>query len=125
MIKALELRTALQTFLKTLHARVYFDVAPDDAVYPYVVFSLPNSIDSGSLEKFFVDVDVWDDKTDTTALETLIGTIDNALHGKAIIVDDVMSIIFWRENRLAPRDDDPRLHRRKYIYQARTYQKYY
>ncbi len=125
MIKALELRTALQTFLKTLHARVYFDVAPDDAVYPYVVFSLPNSIDSGSLEKFVVDIDAWDDNNDTTDLETLICTIDNAVHGKAIIVEDKMSITLWRENRLAPRDNDPRLIRRKYVYQARTYQKYY
>jgi hypothetical protein len=125
MIKFLELRTALQTLLKTLHARVFFNVAPDNAAFPYVVFDLPNSIDSGTLENFVLDIDVWDNAADTTALETLIGTIDESLHKKSIIVTDKIGIILYRNNRLTLTDEDPHIRRRKYIYQARTYQKYY
>lgn len=124
MIKFLELRTELQSILKTLHARVFFNVAPDDAVFPYVVFDFPNSVDSGTLENYVLDIDAWDDSTDTTALETLIGTIDNALHQKAIMLDGKMGFVIYRENRLTLRDDDPRIRRRKYVYQVRTYQKY-
>jgi len=127
MIKFVELRTSIQTVLKAMHDRVFFQVAPvapDNVVFPYIVFDLPNSVDSGSLETFILDVDVWDVATDTTALETLIGTIDNALHQKSIMINDVMGFVIYRENRLTLVDDDPRIRRRKYIYQARTYQKY-
>ena len=125
MIKFLELRTAIQTLLKTLHARVFFQVASDKAEFPYVVFDLPNSVDSGALENFVLDIDVWDVNADTTALETLINTIDEALHKKTILIEDKMGITLYRENRLTLTDDDPNIRRRKYTYQARTYQKYY
>jgi len=125
MIKFIELRTALQTLLKTLHARVFFNVAPDTVVFPYIVFDIPNSMNDGVLETFVIDIDVWDIEADTTALETLVGTIDNALHRNTIYIDDKMGITLHRENRLIIHDDDPRIRRRKYVYQARTYQKYY
>lgn len=125
MIKIIEMRTALQTLLKTLHTRVFFNVAPDNAVFPYIVFDFPNSIDSGALETFVVDIDCWDDDKDTTVLETLIDTIDQEIHKKTIFLNDKMGIKLYRENRLSLTDDDPRIRRRKYVYQARTYQKYY
>ena len=125
MIKFYELRTAIQTLLKTLHPRVFFQVAKENAVYPYVVFDLPNSVDSGTLENFVLDVDVWDVNTDTTVLETLINTIDEALHKRTIVIDKKMAFVIYRENRLTLTDDEPSIRRRKYIYQVRTYQKYY
>ena len=124
MITYLELRTEIQRILKTLHPRVFFNVAPDDAVFPYVVFDLPNSVDSGDLENYVMDIDVWDTNTDTTTLETLIGTIDNALHRKSIVLGGKMGFVIYRENRLTLTDDDKRIRRRKYIYQVRTYQEY-
>ena len=96
MITFLELRTEMQRILKTLHPRVFFNVAPDNAVFPYVVFDLPNSVDSGDLENFVLDIDVWDTNTDTTTLETLIGTIDNALHRKSIVLDGKMGFVIYR-----------------------------
>ena len=125
MIKFLEIRIAIQTLLKTLHSRVFFHVAPDTAIMPYIVFDFPNSVDSGILENFVLEVDLWDDNTDTTTLETLIDTIDAALHKKSILVSDKIGIVIYRDNRLTLTDDDPRIQRRKYIYQSRTYQKYY
>lgn len=125
MIKFSELRTEMQRILKTLHSRVFFQVATDKAVKPYVVFDFPNSVDSGTLENFVLDIDVWDDNLDTTTLETLIDTIDDTLHKKSILLSDKMGIVIYRENRLTLTDDDPRIRRRKYTYQARTYQKYY
>ena len=124
MITFLELRREIQKILKTLHARVFFSVAPSDAVFPYVVFDLPNSVDSGDLENFVLDIDVWDVATNTTTLETLIGTIDNALHRKSVMLDGKMGFVIYRENRLVLTDDDKRIRRRKYIYQVRTYQEY-
>jgi len=125
MIKFMELRTSIQTLLKTLHSRVFFNVAPDKAVFPYVVFSIPNSFMDGVLETFVLDIDVWDDKTDTTELETLIGTINNAIHRNTITITDKMGFTIHLENRLILQDDDPRIQRRKYVYQIRSYQNQY
>lgn len=125
MIKMIELRKALETILKTSASNVYYQKAPKTAVMPYVVFDYPNSVDFGTLENFVLDIDVWDDAVDTTALETLIDSIDISLHKIQIMVTDKVAIIPYRENRMAPIDDDERINRRKYVYQVRTYLKTY
>jgi hypothetical protein len=131
MVKMIEIRKALKTALKAIHpniivdgesvSRVHYQDAPDDAVYPYLVYVLPNSNDDGTLEQLFLDVDGWDNSTNTTALETLMDSADKALHRKTVVVGN-LSMTLYRESRLALEDDDKRLRRRKYIYQVRTYE---
>lgn len=123
MIKVLEIRTALMTILKAVHSRTFFGVAPDDAIMPYVVVDMPNSVDGDSLENFVLDVDIWDDDQDTTTLETLANSIDTSLHKKTILVTDKVGFVIYRENRLNLTDDDPRIRRRKYVYQLRSFEK--
>ena len=119
-----ELRGQIQTLLKTINDNVFFMVAKDDATFPYIVFDLPNSIDSGHLENFVFDIDVWDDSTDTTALETLCSSIDSVIHQHTIVVNNSFGVVFYRDSRLTLTDEDPRVRRRKYTYQARVYQNY-
>ena len=124
MIKVIEIREIIQTALKFVHSRVYFESAPDTAVFPYLVYDLPNSNDDGTLEQFILDVDAWDTSSgDTTGLETLIDSADKSLHRKTITVDDNLAVTFYRENRLTLTDDDPNIERRKYIYQVRTFER--
>jgi hypothetical protein len=121
MAKMIEIRKAILTQLKTIHPRVYFQRAPTSAVYPYLVYNLPNSTDDGTLENFVLDVDAWDNSTNTTAIETLIDSADDVLHRKTVIVG-ALSMTLYRENRLVLEDDDVSLLRRKYIYQVRVYE---
>jgi hypothetical protein len=121
MIKVIELRKAILSYLKGKHPRVYFQDAPETATFPYLVYDLPNSSDDGSLERFVMDIDGWDDSKDTTALETLMDSVDKELHRKSVMLQN-MAVTFYRENRLSLTDDDPRIRRRKYIYQIRTHE---
>jgi hypothetical protein len=121
MIKTVELRKAIQASLKSIHARVYFQHAPDKTTYPYVVYDLPNSTDDGLMERFVLEVDGWDDSKDTNGIETLMNSVDSKLHRKVLVVNGELALIFYRENRLSLPDDDPRIRRRKYVYQIRTY----
>ena len=125
MIKVIEIRKMIKTQLKTIHPRVYYRTAPDTAVFPYLVYDLPNSTDDGTLEQFFLDVDAWDRPSngDTTIVEILIDSADKSLHRKTITVDDNLAVTFYRENRLALTDDDPNIKRRKYTYEVRTFER--
>lgn len=121
MNKLLELRGILQTYFKLKHSRVYFQQAPDNATYPFVVYDLPNSIDDGAMENFVLDIDVWDNSPNTTVLETLASDIDTGLH-RITIVSNGLGATFYRENRQAMLDDDSRLRRRRLTFQIRTHE---
>ena len=124
MIKVIEIREIIQTALKSVHSRVYYRSAPDTAVFPYLVYDLPNSTDDGTLEQFVLDVDAWDSTNgDTTGLETLIDNADKSLHRKTIIVGGDLAVTFYRESRLTLTDDDPNIKRRKYTYEVRTFER--
>ena len=71
MDRVTTIRTAIGAILAAV-GNVHYEDAPESAVYPYLVFNLPNSIDSGTLEQFVLDVDGWDDDTNTTTLEALM-----------------------------------------------------
>ena len=123
-MKIIKLRTALTPILKEVHPKVYYEKVSSKATFPYIVFNFPNSTDDGSLEQFVLDVDAWDDPEDgdTTILETLISNIDQILNRRTISIGNIRATIY-RDNRLVLEDDDPRIRRRKYIYQVRTYEK--
>jgi hypothetical protein len=116
----IKIRTDIQNFLNSKHERVYYQHAPDDAIYPFIVYDLPNSTDNGTMENFVLEIDAWDDKTDTIPLESLIGTIDEGLHRRSVVTEGI-SLTFYRENRLSLTDPDKRLRRRQYVYQIRVH----
>ena len=124
MIKVIEIRKIINIALKNIHPRVYYRTAPGTAVFPYLVYDLPNSTDDGTLEQFVLDVDAWDTSSgDTTGLETLIDSADKSLHRKTITVGDNLAVTFYRETRLTLTDDDPNIKRRKYTYEVRTFER--
>lgn len=116
----IEIRKALSTYLKTLHTRVYFQIAPTDAIYPYIIYDLPNSFSDGEGgEVVTLDIDGWDSNItgDTTIIENLMKTI-NVLDKKTLTTDEIV-VTFYLENKIPLLDDDKAIKRRKYIYQGR------
>lgn len=123
MITLIEIRKAIMSALLGAHPRIYSEVAPDDAVFPYITYDFSDSIDDGTLERFELDLDGWDAPAagNTTALETMMDAADKALHRKTLVIDNDLSMTFYRENRRNLRDDDPRIFRRQNTYQIRVH----
>ncbi|MBT2722314.1 DUF3168 domain-containing protein [Bacillus sp. ISL-46] len=118
----INLRKALISYLKGIHPRVFYQAAPDKAVYPYIVVNFPNSSDDGEFQELFIlDIDGWDRTGDTTTLENLMVSI-NGLNKKTLMADD-LAVTFYLDRKLALTDPEPLIKRRKYIYQARLYKR--
>lgn len=116
----IDLRKLLVTYLKILHPRVYFQVAPENAVFPYITYDIPSIIcDGEGFEVATIDIDGWDlnNTGDTTIIENLMATI-NALDKKNLSNENI-SIFFFLDNKLAIIDEDKRIKRREYTYQCR------
>lgn len=124
MVKMIEVRRHLQTLAKAATSHVYYQKAPEDAVFPYAVLDIPNSTDDGTLERLILDVDGWGSYEDTAPLENMMDAIDKLFHRKTITITsgtEQLVISIYRENRLTFDETERRIHRRRYIYQVRTY----
>ncbi|OIJ12658.1 hypothetical protein BKP37_12710 [Anaerobacillus alkalilacustris] len=124
------LRETLQSLLKSIHpdiivgeesiSRVYFQYSSSKAIFPYIVYDLPNSFTDEEQEIFNLDMDIYDNQSDSTNLEQLTNLFWKKLHYYSYI-DDNIQFTIYRENRLPPFDEDKRLKRRKLIFQLRYY----
>lgn len=121
----IELRKALHKHLKTIHTRVYFQQAPDNAQFPYLVYNMPSLNDDGEGHQLItLDIDGWDAPSDgdTTALETLMAEVNTGMNKKTLVTD-TFSVAFYLESKLSLEDDDPLIKRRKYVYQGRLFER--
>lgn len=116
----IKLRTELNKILKSIHPRVYYMKASDTAIFPYIVYDLPQSYFEDNLEVFNLDIDIWDNNVDTTELENLAQSIWNALN-KYYHIDENIQFAIYRESRHTLEDDDPRIRRRTLIFNIRYY----
>lgn len=116
MNKLLEL--ILQT-LKTKHDRVYHEVAPDNAEYPYIVFNVSDGFKSHRDDLTLI-IDIWDRNNSSMGIEDLTDSIDNLLD-KANIHNEFVLTTFYRQTRMKVEDPDTKLKRRQLRFNAQTY----
>ena len=119
--RVLKLRRFLEATLADVHPRIWYEAAPDDAVYPFLVYSLDESFDDGSVETVNLVIDGWDAPVngDTTELEEIMGKVDNTLH-RLNAGDDELFFIFYRSNRRTIHDPDRRLRRRQLEFETKV-----
>ena len=117
------LRKLLHPYLKSIHPRVYFQDAPDDAQFPYLTYDFTQITNDGEgFETVALDIDGWDMPAngDTTALETLMQTVNDALNKKTLTAEG-LAVTFYLDRKIPLRDDNKDIRRRKYIYEARLF----
>lgn len=120
----IELRRALHSYLRSIHPRVYFQRAPDTAQFPYITYSFEMIPDGEGFELVVLDIDGWDmpDDGDTTGLEGLMSDVKRSMDKKTLTTDDLV-VSFYLDRKLALEDDNPKIIRRKYVYQGRLFER--
>lgn len=117
----IELRKVISSELKKYHNKVYYHNASKDQSFPYVVYNFPNSFMNDDQEVFNLDVDIWDNKDDTTELETIACNIWRGLH-RYRYIDENIQFSIYRDNRLPPLDEgEKNIKRRKLIFEVRYF----
>lgn len=125
------LRELLHPYLKLIHPRVYFQDAPDNAQFPYLVYDFTQVTDDGEgFETVAVDIDGWDMPVngDTTVLESLMEAVNGngdaknptGLNKKTLAAEG-LAVTFYLDRKIPLRDDNKDIRRRKYIYEARLF----
>lgn len=120
----------LYTVLSQSQKPIYFEQAPvKDPItqlapkYPYIVFKLPDSLNVESdRQDYSLIIDLWDNKADTTALETLTSDVDKLLY-RLRETDETQFLMFERENRLMIPDEYSSIKRRQLQYTVKQYER--
>lgn len=129
----IELRQILQSYLESIHSNVFFQLAPENTPFPYVIFDFLPSINISEHHEIVpVDIDVWDlpINNDTTVIETLISSINGdgnisdptGLNKKTFETEN-MAVSFYLESKLTLQADNKQLKRRKYSYLAKIFER--
>lgn len=121
VIRPIELRKIMNRVMGAVHSRIYYEDAPSEPTYPYIVYLFPDTDDQDNLETFMMEVDAWDKPSNgsTIAVEELIGQIDHVLNRKTFSSNGMFFSIY-RESRRTINDPDKNLKRRQYEYQIRV-----
>jgi archaellum biogenesis ATPase FlaH len=118
----IDIRNVIVNKLKTIHPRVYFLKSSSTASFPYLVYDVNITNLEDGLQLVTLDVDGWDNVSDTTALEQLMDKVKDTLNTQTVIVDK-LAVTFYLDRMTTLVDDDPTLNRRKYIFEGRLYER--
>jgi hypothetical protein len=118
----INVRKAIHANLKAVHPQLYFMKASNTATFPYLIYQIEITNIGDDMQMVTLDVDGWDDNNDTTELEVMMDKVKQSLN-KQIMITDSLAMFLDLDRRLTLADSDPRLNRRKYIFNGRLYER--
>ena len=122
-----DLKRLVQNKLKTVTAKVYHELADDNAVYPHIVFNF-RRIDLGDLSRqdYILEVDVWDKLSGTNkstqTIDNLADSVEKLLQAENLPQDYILPTFYLidRQNVL---DEDKQIRHRKIQFQVQNYER--
>lgn len=116
-----ELKKFLQTKLKTIANKVYYEQADDDALYPHIVFNF-RTIDLGDLSRqdYILEIDLWDKGLDTNAIDKMADDVENLLQGQNLPQTGILPT-FYLYDRKSILDPDKDIKHRLIRFQIQNY----
>ena len=122
-----DLKALVWTKLKTVTAKVYFELADDDSIYPHIVFNF-RRIDLGDLyrQDYVLEVDVWDKITDTnqttTRINNLTDSVEKLLQAENLPQENILPTFYLMDEQDVL-DEDKKIRHRKIQFQVQNYER--
>lgn len=118
-----DLKALIQTQLKTLTNKVYFEQAEDGALYPHIVFDF-REVNLGDLSRqdYILEVNVWTKGYDTTAADELADKVEDLLQAKNLPQTRILPT-FYKIDRKSIIDQDKDIKHRMVRFQIQNYVK--
>lgn len=117
----------MQAFLELINGilngiiQTYLQEAPQGTSYPYATYEINPSDREFQRDLIILEINVWDNTTDTTNLETTVENIEKALDRFKYYEKDVLQTSIYLMNRSMVADPDPLIKRRQLLFQCKTY----
>jgi hypothetical protein len=120
---------SITQYLKNKCPRVYSPEAPEGAKFPYLTYDTPTTFDMSPGENIILEIDIWDDKQDTTALENLMEAIDGngnvlnptGLNRATFYVQGSFVATLYKDEKFNVPDADKKIKRRQLRYECKIY----
>ncbi len=119
--KTISLRTELQMLFKTLTNGVYYEQAPDDAAYPYLVYELSELFSNDGKTVFQLEVNLLDYGEDSFAIETLADDIQTALN-KYYRISGIIEFTVYLGLRQTIKEEDKKIIRRRLLFEIQLHE---
>lgn len=112
------LKTQLTTQLKNVYPKVYYENAPDDAVFPYVVYSLGSSYNNRANCIYTLDLDVWDKSTSSKKVDDITKDLIKKLDLTGYIDEEIQYSLYF-DRTVDTGSEDKTLKRKTVIFELR------
>ena len=121
MSKTKDLRKVIQTYLLTVCDNVFYETAPDDQMYPHIVWNLTR-VDLGDIHRddYILDVDLWDRDTDAKDIDDTADAIEAMFNANNDPQETILPT-FFRIDRKNVMDEDKRIKHRIISFQIQNY----
>lgn len=121
MSKTVALRTELQRLFKTLTPNVYYEEAPDTAVYPYLVYELSEVLFNHGKTTYQLEVNILDYGNSSLAVEILADSVQDALN-KYYFINVEIQFITYKGLRQTIKEEDKQIIRRRLLFEIQLHQ---
>lgn len=121
MSKTIALRTELQRLFKTLTSNVHYDIAPDTAPYPYLVYELSELTFDYGKTLIELEVNILDYGSSSSAVEILADTLQETLN-KYYFINDEIQFTIYKASRNKIEEEDKKIIRRRLTFEIQLHE---
>jgi len=122
MVSRYNLRTELRNIMLTVCDHVYYEIAPDDSPYPYIVFELQDLTHNYGKTLVELEINVIDYETSTASKETICDQLQ-ALFNKADIMTAYYYLKVYRGLRQPVEEEDRMVRRSRMTFELHLHER--
>lgn len=112
------LKIEIEKILLEICKNVYLENADNDSIFPYIVYTISNTINNGDIHSYFLDIDLWDKSETTINIDELAKKIKKL--DKITYIDENIQFTMYYERIINTKSEHIELKRYTMIFEIRA-----